>query len=79
VGDSGNWLSTEGEGTGWGRFFLKLAGVVLVIGVAVVIVAFIYARAAYAFGFLGAFLVFALILILAGWLYDRRHAQRESD
>ena len=79
MSDQGNWLSTEGEGPGWGRFFLKLAGVVLLIGVAVVIVAFIYARAAYAFGFLGAFLVFALILLLAGWLYDRRQAKSESD
>jgi hypothetical protein len=30
----------------------------------------------YAWGFLGAFVVLGLILLLIGWLYDRREARR---
>jgi hypothetical protein len=75
VGNQDAWY-TEGGGDGsWFRFFLKLAGVVLAGGVVVVIVLFIWSRASVAFGFLGGFLVIALILILLGKLYDRRRAR----
>jgi hypothetical protein len=70
---------TEGNGGGWGRFFLKLAGVILAGGAVVVIVLFIWSRASVAFGFLGGFLVIALALIVLAKLYDRRQSRRGSE
>jgi hypothetical protein len=32
-----------------------------------------FARAAYAWGFLGAFAVLSVILLVIAWIYDRRH------
>jgi hypothetical protein len=72
------WLQADGGGH-WFRFFLKVAGVLIAVGIGVMIVVFIWSRAAYAFGFLGAFLAIALVLIAVGWLYDRRHAHREQE
>ena len=69
------WYTENGGGGGWGRFFLKLAGVLLAGGAVVVIVLFIWSRASVAFGFLGGFLVIALILFLLAKLYDRRHSR----
>jgi hypothetical protein len=75
VGDQDAWY-TEGNGGGWGRFFLKLAGVLVVGGVVVLIVLIIWSRASVAFGFLGGFLLVALILFVLAKLYDRRRARR---
>jgi hypothetical protein len=79
MGNQDAWYTESGGDGSWFRFFLKLAAVVLVGGAIVVIVLFIWSRASVAFGFLGGFLVIALILIVLGKLYDRRHAQRESE
>jgi hypothetical protein len=76
VGNENAWYTERGNGGSWFRFFLKVAGVVLAGGAVVVIVAFIWSRASVAFGFLGGFLVIALILIVLGKVYDRRHARR---
>jgi hypothetical protein len=62
----------EDEGLGAG-FFLKIAGVCVVGGIIVMILALILWRAVYAWGFLGAFLALAAVLCLFGWLYDRRN------
>lgn len=79
MGNEDAWY-TENDGDGsWGRFFLKLAAVLLVGGAVVVIVLFIWSRASVAFGFLGGFLLIALILFVLGKLYDRRHARREPE
>jgi hypothetical protein len=60
----------EGLGT---RFYLKLAGGLVAIGVLVLIALLIFWRALYAWGFLGAFLALAVVFIIVGWLYDRRN------
>jgi hypothetical protein len=60
------------DGLGFG-FYAKLAGLILVIGIGVFIAFLIFARAIFAWGFLGAFLVVAIVLLAFGWLYDRRH------
>jgi uncharacterized membrane protein len=39
----------------------------------------VFARAIYAWGFLGAFLVLSAVLVLIGWVVDRREAQRMRD
>jgi hypothetical protein len=61
------------------RFYLALGGAVLGIGLLVWILMLVFARAIYAWGFLGAFLVLAAVLVLIGWVVDRREAQRMRD
>ena len=60
----------EGLGT---RFYLKLAGGLAAIGLVLLIGLLVFWRALYAWGFFGAFLVLAVLLIIAGWFYDRRN------
>jgi hypothetical protein len=57
------------------RFYLTLAGAILGIGVLVFIGMIVFWRAVYAWGFLGAFLALAAILLLIGWMVDRRDAR----
>ena len=60
----------EGLGT---RFYLKLAGGLVAIGIVLLIGLLIFWRALYAWGLFGAFVALAVILIVAAWFYDRRH------
>ena len=64
--------SDSDDSLGFG-FYAKLAGLILVIGIGVFIAFVIFSRAIVAWGFLGAFLAIALVLLAFGWLYDRRH------
>ena len=59
----------EGLGT---RFYLKLAGGLVAIGILLLIGLLIFWRALYAWGFFGALVALAVVLIVAGWIYDRR-------
>ena len=61
------------HGFGW------LAGLVVLIGVGLLIGFVIWSRAIYAFGVFGAFLVLAVALLIFGWVYDRRLAQKYPD
>ena len=56
----------EDRGFGW------LAGIVFLIGLAMLVGFLIFSRAVYAFGFFGAFLLVAVGLLVFGWVYDRR-------
>ena len=56
-----------------GAFYLKLAGLLVIIGVLMLIGVWIFWRAWYAWGFFGAFLAIAVIAALFGWVYDRRN------
>jgi hypothetical protein len=67
----------DDDGIGAG-FFFKIAGICLVCGVGAVILLMIFWRAVYAWGFFGAFLAVAAVLILFGWIYDRRNARIEA-
>lgn len=58
---------------GWG-FWLKMAGLFVVGGIVLFIVLAILVKAIYAWGFLAAFLVVALLACIAGYLADRRNA-----
>jgi hypothetical protein len=64
----------DDEGLGAG-FFLKIAGVVVAIGIGVMIIFLIFSRAVYAWGFFGAFIVLGAVLCLFAWLSDRRNAR----
>jgi putative flippase GtrA len=58
---------------GW-KFFLKMAGFFVVGGIVLFILLAIFAKLIYAWGFLAAFLVVALLACIAGYLADRRNA-----
>jgi hypothetical protein len=58
------------------RFYAWLAAAVIGGGIALLILFLIFTRAIYAWGFFGAFLVLGIILLLIGWIYDRRQASR---
>jgi hypothetical protein len=60
------------ESIGFG-FYATIVGVVLAIGIAVFVALLLFARAVFAWGFLGAFLVLSAILLAIAWVYDRRH------
>jgi hypothetical protein len=67
-------LKMDDEKLGAG-FFLKVAGVCVAVAIIVMIFAFIFWRAVYAWGFFGAFLALAAVLLVFGWIYDRRSAR----
>jgi hypothetical protein len=67
-------LQMDDEKLGAG-FFLKVAGVCVVVGIGVMVLALIFWRAVYAWGFFGAFLALAAVLIIFGLIYDRRSAR----
>jgi len=56
----------EEHGFGW------LAGIIALIGIAMLVGFLIFSRAVYAFGFFGAFLLVSVALLVFGWVYDRR-------
>ena len=55
-------------------FWFKMAGVLVVGAIALFIFMFIFLKAIYAWGFLGALLALAVIALVAGWFVDRRNA-----
>ena len=59
-------------------FFFKVAAVCLGCGVAAIILLMIFWRAIYAWGFFGAFIGLGLVLILFGWIHDRRAARARA-
>lgn len=68
-------MNNDSEGLGFG-FYAKLVGLCLGIGIIAFVILLLIARAAYAWGFLAAFLVFSLVLLGIAWFYDRRQASR---
>jgi membrane protein implicated in regulation of membrane protease activity len=67
-------VNNDEEGLGFG-FYAKLVGICLAVGLAAFVILLLIARAAYAWGFLGAFAIFSLILLAIAWIYDRRQAR----
>jgi uncharacterized membrane protein len=62
-----------------GKFWLSLIGIAVAGMVAVMIVFFIIGWAWYSFGFLGAFLLLALVALFLGWWHDRREARLREE
>jgi hypothetical protein len=56
-----------------------MIGVIFAIGIGGLIVFLIIGWAWYAWGFLGAFIFVAAVLVLISWIYDRSHARRYDD
>ena len=65
------------DGIGF-KFWLKMAGLFIVGGIVLFILLAIFVKAIYAWGFLAAFLVLALLACVAGWFADRRNAGARS-
>ena len=70
-------MKDEGEGLGF-KFWAGLIGIVIAAGIGGMILFLLFSRAVYAWGFLGAFLVLAVILIIA-WFYDRKKAREYEE
>jgi len=62
----------DGDGLGAG-FFFKIAAVCLACAIGAIILLSIFWRAIYALGFFGGFIAIGILLILFGWIYDRRN------
>lgn len=63
----------DDERSGFGAgFYFKIAGVCIAGAIAFVILFRIFWRAVYAWGFFGGFLALGVLLLLFGWIYDRR-------
>ncbi len=67
-------MNNDDEGLGF-SFYAKLVGICLAVGLAAFVILLLIARATYAWGFLGAFAVFSIILLAIAWIYDRRQAR----
>jgi predicted PurR-regulated permease PerM len=65
----------EDEGLGF-KFWGGMVAVVIGAGIAGMIILFLFSRAVYAWGFLGAFLALAVVLIAIAWFHDRRETRR---
>ncbi len=59
---------------GGAKFWFKMAGLFVAGAIVLFIVMFIFLKAIYAWGFLAAFLVLALLALIWGWFTDRRNA-----
>ena len=68
----------DGQGLGLG-FYLRLAAVVIAIAIGFLILMLIITKAVYAWGLFGALLALALVLVLVGWVTDRRDARRSPE
>lgn len=55
-------------------FWFKMAGLFVVGAIALFIFLFIFLKAIYAWGFLAALLVLAVLALVVGWSVDRRNA-----
>jgi hypothetical protein len=62
------------EGLGFG-FYARLAGIAIAVAIAGLILMLIFSRALYAWGFLGMFLLIAVVLLVIGWVINRREAR----
>ena len=62
---------TAEEGLGR-RFWLGLVGATLALGIGLFLCFVVFDRAVYRWGALGAFIVLGAVLLLIGWIYDRR-------
>jgi hypothetical protein len=60
------------RGFGW------LAGIVLLIGLAVLVGFWIFFEAVYAFGFFGAFVLLSIAVLAYGWWWDHRGGETYS-
>jgi hypothetical protein len=74
VADLAKERIVEDEGLGAG-FWFKMIGIVLAGGIAALLLFLLVDAAWYRWGGLGAIIFFSALVLLWGWIYDRRHAK----
>jgi dolichol kinase len=62
---------------GW-KFWLKVAGLFVAGAIGLFVVGWIFLSVVYAWSFLGALLVLALVALAFGWLHDRKNAGHQE-
>jgi high-affinity Fe2+/Pb2+ permease len=62
-----------------GSFWLKMFGVLLAIGLGIGLSFALITNAIMQWGFVGGFIAIAVVLLIGGWLYDRRQAKLERE
>jgi len=61
------------------KFWLKVAGLFVAGAIGLFVVAWIFLSVIYAWSFLGALLLLAVVALTLGWIHDRRtHSHQES-
>jgi dolichol kinase len=61
------------------KFWLKVAGLFVAGAIGLFVVAWIFLSVVYAWSFLGALLLLAVVALALGWIHDRRtHSHQES-
>ena len=60
------------------RFWLKVAGLFVAGAIGLFIIAWIFLSVVYAWSFLGALLLLAVVALALGWIHDRRTASHEE-
>jgi cytochrome c biogenesis protein CcdA len=69
-------MNDDGLGKG---FWLWTVAVVLGVGVACILIALVVTAAWAAWGAIGALIFFGLVLLLLGWIYDRRQVKKYNE
>jgi membrane protein implicated in regulation of membrane protease activity len=60
------------------KFWLKMAGLFVAGAIALFIFMWIFLTAIYAWGFLAAFLILAVVALALGWRHDHKNPSREE-
>ena len=60
------------------KFWLKVAGLFVAGAIGLFVVAWIFISVVYAWSFLGALLLLAVVALALGWIHDRRTASHEE-
>jgi hypothetical protein len=58
------------------KFWGWLAGMLILGGIALLVLLWIFYKSTVAWGFFGAFIALALVLLAIGWIYDRRQQRK---
>ena len=56
------------------KFWLKIAGLFVLGAIGLFVVGWVFLSITYAWSFLGALLVLALVALAFGWIHDRKNA-----
>jgi dolichol kinase len=60
------------------KFWLKVAGLFVAGAVGLFVIAWIFLSVVYAWSFLGALLLLALVALTLGWIHDRKTATHDE-
>jgi hypothetical protein len=69
-------MSGSDEGGFW--TYAKLAGLVALGGLILLVIMLVVTKAIFAWGILGATIVISAVLLLVGWMSDRRDERRHA-